>query len=193
MGDSKTCSKCGVAKPVQAFNKDSGAPDGKFRWCRDCARANSLKHYYADPEKYIDRVKQRRQDPEKYQRQLESNKRWRERNKDTASAANKRAQARSRGALVADLTAAEWTMLLDAHKHQCAYCQVKFTDDNPPQQDHIIPVSRGGAHTLGNVAPACRKCNRHKGDKTLTEYQQMLLKIGQPTTQLVESMSDTPA
>jgi 5-methylcytosine-specific restriction endonuclease McrA len=31
--------------------------------------------------------------------------------------------------------------------------------------DHYIPVSRGGAHTLANVRPACNRCNSHKGVK----------------------------
>ncbi len=32
----KTCSKCKVVKPLSAFYKDSGSPDGKCYWCKDC-------------------------------------------------------------------------------------------------------------------------------------------------------------
>ena len=30
--------------------------------------------------------------------------------------------------------------------------------------DHIIPIARGGADELANLAPAHRKCNRDKAD-----------------------------
>jgi 5-methylcytosine-specific restriction endonuclease McrA len=32
--------------------------------------------------------------------------------------------------------------------------------------DHIIPIARGGADVLENLAPAHRKCNRDKSDGT---------------------------
>ena len=35
---------------------------------------------------------------------------------------------------------------------------------NSPEIDHIIPLSRGGAHSVLNCACACRKCNGDKGN-----------------------------
>lgn len=43
----------------------------------------------------------------------------------------------------------------------CYYCGRKV----PPAQltmDHIVPLIRGGKTTKGNVAPACKECNRKK-------------------------------
>jgi hypothetical protein len=41
---------------------------------------------------------------------------------------------------------------------KCVYCQIA-----PFQEiDHLIPVAAGGSHTLLNVLPCCRKCNRVK-------------------------------
>ncbi|WP_201499155.1 HNH endonuclease [Psychrobacter arenosus] len=37
-------------------------------------------------------------------------------------------------------------------------------DSRAPELDHIIPLSKGGTHTMDNVACACRKCNNIKGD-----------------------------
>lgn len=37
--------------------------------------------------------------------------------------------------------------------------------------DHVIPLSRGGAHAEGNLVPACKPCNSSKGDKLLIEWR----------------------
>jgi HNH endonuclease len=59
---------------------------------------------------------------------------------------------------VCDLTDAHWLALVEAYGHRCAYC------DQPcsPTVDHVQALSLGGAHTLGNVLPACGSCNRRK-------------------------------
>lgn len=36
--------------------------------------------------------------------------------------------------------------------------------------DHVIPVARGGGSDDGNLAVACKPCNRAKGTKLLTEW-----------------------
>lgn len=38
---------------------------------------------------------------------------------------------------------------------------------NAPELEHIIPLSKGGAHSYGNTACACRACNARKSDKLL--------------------------
>lgn len=43
--------------------------------------------------------------------------------------------------------------------------------------DHVVPVSRGGASTKGNVVPACDACN--KGKKYLTPAEQILERLEQ--------------
>ncbi len=46
-------------------------------------------------------------------------------------------------------------------KGLCHYCQRAFT---PAQltMDHIVPISRGGRSTKGNVVPSCKACNNKK-------------------------------
>jgi 5-methylcytosine-specific restriction endonuclease McrA len=44
---------------------------------------------------------------------------------------------------------------------RCVECR----DDNDPESGHIIPHSRGGANTFGNVQLLCRRCDGEKGDR----------------------------
>jgi 5-methylcytosine-specific restriction endonuclease McrA len=44
--------------------------------------------------------------------------------------------------------------------HRCQYCGAQAENI-----DHIIPRSRGGAHSWENVVAACRRCNTKKEDR----------------------------
>lgn len=52
-----------------------------------------------------------------------------------------------------------WRSTVRAYGSRCAYCGTH----GRVEQDHVIPVSRGGAHTIKNVVPCCRLCNAKKG------------------------------
>lgn len=68
----------------------------------------------------------------------------------------KRRKRRMQG-VVHDLTDTQWSALLGAWG-ACAYCG--SPDDL--QRDCVLPISRGGRYTVGNVVPACRSCNTSK-------------------------------
>lgn len=70
------------------------------------------------------------------------------------------------------LTETEWDSLVLVYEGKCSYCHC-----NPPKltQDHIVPLSKGGTHTMDNVVPACIRCNCIKGNKDLADF---LMELG---------------
>ena len=60
-------------------------------------------------------------------------------------------------------------------KGKCHYCG----DTVPPKEltmDHIVPISRGGKSTRGNVAPCCKTCNNTKKQLLPMEWEEYLTK-----------------
>ncbi|MCB0419578.1 MAG: HNH endonuclease [Bdellovibrionales bacterium] len=50
----------------------------------------------------------------------------------------------------------------------CYYCEEKFSPTDLTM-DHVIPVSRGGKSSKGNVVVACKQCNTEKKHRTPVE------------------------
>ena len=51
----------------------------------------------------------------------------------------------------------------------CTYCGAQSQ-----HVDHVLPLSRGGEHRIGNLVGACAGCNLSKGAKFITEWRRML-------------------
>lgn len=58
-----------------------------------------------------------------------------------------------------DLTKEQWQSILDAYQYCCAYCGTK---PKRVSMDHVLALSKGGAHTRTNVVPSCWPCNHKK-------------------------------
>ena len=71
-----------------------------------------------------------------------------------------------------------YTVLFRAGDGRCALCNEQCQDPSvwktwdgktymplAPTLDHIIPLAKGGTHTLSNAQLACVRCNSHKGDR----------------------------
>lgn len=63
-----------------------------------------------------------------------------------------------------DVTAAQLSELFERQNH-CAYCKRKFTAKLPATIDHVVPLSKGGLHTISNLVLACKPCNCSKREK----------------------------
>ena len=61
----------------------------------------------------------------------------------------------------------DWQGLCEEFKFACAYCH----EVRPLEMDHVVPLSRGGTHEIGNLLPACRSCNSQKHIKSLEKWK----------------------
>lgn len=67
-----------------------------------------------------------------------------------------------------DLSVKEWDFVCEVYDHKCAYCG----SQQRLQCDHIEPLSKGGAHTIGNVIPACILCNSSKNNHDVYDWME---------------------
>lgn len=52
----------------------------------------------------------------------------------------------------------------------CRYCRLELRDAADKTTDHILPLCRGGAHSMANIVICCKDCNQSKGTKTIWEW-----------------------
>lgn len=82
--------------------------------------------------------------------------------------ANRSARKRTNGGGALVISERDWSRLLNVYRNRCAYCS---TADDTLQIEHVVPLARGGRHSVGNVVPACAPCNLSKNDKLLVEWR----------------------
>ena len=58
--------------------------------------------------------------------------------------------------------------LLVHQQGRCYLCDFPIIDK---ELDHIIPISKGGHHSIGNLGWTCHKCNRSKSNKLLSQFR----------------------
>ena len=58
----------------------------------------------------------------------------------------------------------------------CHYCKKQFAPAELTM-DHIVPLSRGGKSTKGNVVPCCKDCNSNK--KYFTPVEMVMDQLAQ--------------
>ena len=60
------------------------------------------------------------------------------------------------------------TVLRLARRGRCVNCNINLP--NVTNGDHIIPLSKGGALSVENFMPLCKRCNSSKGNKDLLDW-----------------------
>jgi len=66
-----------------------------------------------------------------------------------------------------EVTVKDWERLCRRFDECCFYCGQR----QPLTMDHVIPIARGGRHSIGNLIPACRSCNARKRTRLIVEWR----------------------
>jgi HNH endonuclease len=64
-------------------------------------------------------------------------------------------------------TVQEWLTLKERYGNICLCCRRHESEiAGPLEQDHVIPVTKGGSNWITNIQPLCRNCNGMAGKGT---------------------------
>jgi 5-methylcytosine-specific restriction endonuclease McrA len=190
----KKCSRCPETKPLTEFRPDAKSKDGRRAECAACTRAYMAiwrEHNREKTRAYKTtwnnnnrpRLRQYRKNvvaknphygrdaARKHQAKHPEKVKARHhnhfvKNREQYGQRYRTYQARKRAATIEPFTDKDWLLVVQASGHRCVYCGRRM---KRLTQDHVIPISRGGTHSLGNVVPACMTCNRKKGNRTLEQ------------------------
>jgi 5-methylcytosine-specific restriction endonuclease McrA len=155
--------------------------------CGDCRRENDRRWYERNADKANENARQwSRDNPE---RRREAARRWHQENiakvRDYVIVSETRRRLQPGAAFDKTVTPAA---VLDRLGHACHWCDiqtikrdgVRFNHPHYPTIDHLVPLSKGGAHTWANVVVACRGCNHEKLDDVCQGCGGPITTIGEP-------------
>jgi HNH endonuclease. len=117
----------------------------------------------ADPARYRERFRDWYENNIDYNR--ERQREWRAANPEALQAQANRRRARKLAAPGEGVTRQQWKDVVASYLGRCVYCGEPWTE-----MDHVEPLSKGGAHDVLNVAPACSSCNASKNNITLVVW-----------------------
>jgi 5-methylcytosine-specific restriction endonuclease McrA len=91
---------------------------------------------------------------------------WYQEHPESAKHAARVRRARMQNVAIRSFTVAQWHLLQRLYDYRCAYCGER---SDKLTQDHVMPISRKGNHSISNIVPACSRCNTSKNDRTPEE------------------------
>ncbi len=157
----KACGKCFVVKGLPRFGMDRASADGKHTACTRCAT-----DYTREPASRNRRnAASKRWQRENPGKSSEARRRWKTNNlarwRSSTRHSNALRRARIAAATIVPFThdelMASWE---DDGLYACVFCDGPFEEI-----EHILPLSRGGEHSIANLVPSCVDCNRGVGGK----------------------------
>jgi|SRR5665213_20476 len=185
----KTCTKCKEPRELTLFTKDKRASDGLQSQCEICRRVAKKAAYNVNPQKYIAKVASwRRANPEKVQaqsmRQSDANVRraraWALANPEKRLEIARQYKYRRRLQEGRSDEYPTLSQVIDRDGDACYLCglrvdfEVSAPDPSSASLDHMMPLSRGGDHTLDNSGLTHLGCNIHKGARTPEEWWRLM-------------------
>ena len=164
----RECLGCGEWKPLdEFFRKETG--DGYVRRCRACYAVNNTKVVRSWREENREKYLEQNRDSvdrwrEKYpERREEMSRRDYERHRDRYYVHNRARRARLKEAEVFEISEKDLRRIMS---QPCAHC-----GGGSEHLDHIIPLARGGSHSVGNLQGLCAACNGKKRDRLEVEVR----------------------
>ena len=167
------CSKCG--------GENTGS---HICYCKECYNAWKRERYKKHREKEINRVVEyNRKNYEDFKKKLseyrkkpewkEARKEWESKNKDKVYiySANKNSKRRASISNSEGIKTKDWESKKAMFNYKCAYCGVS---SKKLQMDHVVPLSKGGSHSIDNVVPCCADCNNKKNAKDEFDFRRSL-------------------
>jgi 5-methylcytosine-specific restriction endonuclease McrA len=172
----KTCSKCGKIKTTEKFTKNTRYRDGLQSYCKQCMSNYSNAWNKKNPAKRKAICKKWRDGNQRLvislarswnitnaDKKREINRSWNKRHNKQVRMMEKSRYYKEKNAPGNGIIKNEWDQLKEEYFNRCVYCgKVKKLE-----LDHIIPISKGGAHEIINAVPACRTCNSRKNNNPL--------------------------
>lgn len=210
----KRCPQCGETKPLTEFYKNASRKDGLSVYCKQCIKENSHEYHQRNKDQQKNRLNRWRKDNREYVRkrdqqyrkdnpeiEFRKQKKYRETHKEQLYLKGKKYREehndyfnnKYRERKLTLLNVSDGTVTLEAEKMLyeqqngiCAYCGCHL-EDSGKHLDHIVPISRGGLHTITNVHWTCPTCNLSKGDKLEEEWlNNYLLSLNEKSNKAVE-------
>lgn len=185
---------------TEYFNQKSSGKYGLNSRCKDCikkvrkqSKEISSQYYQRNKEKIINRSKlywnahkeEKRQRDKLYkENHKEESKKYqklyREEHREKANQYRKKYQREHKGItrrqwqkrrslekeIAATLTVSQWENIKSDFNNRCAYCG----KESPLEQEHFIPLTKGGEYTINNIIPACKSCNSGKKTKDFFKW-----------------------
>ena len=180
MATHKTCNLCQEEKELTQFSPNATNKYGVANRCRPCNAQVTAKYRAENPEHYRKLKREARlRNPQKtreesiarYRNNIESEKaRYRKyyaTHKHEIVENGRRRRTRLLAAPTFKVTSKDWTRLCNTYNNCCAYCGA----NERLTMDHVIPLIRGGYHGIGNLLPACPRCNSSKNKKFIIEWR----------------------
>jgi 5-methylcytosine-specific restriction endonuclease McrA len=167
----RVCIACKVIKPFSEFHKNKRGLYGIHNKCKVCQNAFSKERYKKQGEKLRGQMAALRQSNYEYRLEIERASRAR-RKEAQRPLKNARQQVRNRllGGSKFVLRSKEIQRLYELPCYNCG------SKENL-SIDHVLPLKRGGNHSIGNLMTLCRSCNASKGKKLLVEWKRDLMKV----------------
>lgn len=157
----KICKRCGTELSVTLFSKNKKNFDGLEKWCKKCVKEKYSNWRNKNLEYDLERKKIWRNNNLEYDKKRKA--KWSSENLDKRRMSYHKRNIKLKENIFY-ISEKEIKKLLNSN---CFYCG---SSDNI-QIDHVIPISKGGRHSIGNIVPACRSCNASKCDKYLIEWK----------------------